>query len=381
MAAEPLTILREHPPVNIPDDLDSERLKALYRWMCLYRAYDEKGYTLARSGKIAIYYSATGEEASVIGSAFALEPQDWVFPSYREAGAFLVRGVPMVTMFGQLFGNAADICLGHQSPIHYSYSKCHMVSISSPIGTQIIQAAGAGMAIKIKKENPRPVVMTYFGDGATSSNDFHSGMNFAGVSHAPVVFVCQNNQWAISLPVHQQTAVVDLADKAKAYGFTGQVVDGNDVLAVYEATRQALHRARNGEGPQFLELKTYRVGAHSTPDDPRRYRSKEEEDRARQRDPIIRYRTFLEQQNLWDADQENRLWQEARTAVNEAAGTAEKAGSLAWETMFEAVYSQLTPLLKEEKEALRNELESVGTPEEQSPDLQPTSKHPPQPNA
>lgn len=356
MAAELFTVLRDTPPFRIPSNIDQDGLQALYRGMVKLRAYDEKGYILARSGKIAIYYAATGEEAAVVGSASALEVQDWVFPYYREAGAFMIRGMPLITMFGQLFGNQADICLGHQSPIHYSYSKGHVLSVSSPIGTQIIQAVGMAMAARIRKDPQRPVALTYLGDGATSSNDFHAGMNFAGVFQAPVVFVCKNNQWAISLPVRKQTAVEDLADKAKAYGFTGQVVDGNDVLAVFEATRQALVRARNGEGPQFLELKTYRVGAHSTPDDPRRYREQAEEEHWRQQDPLRRYRKFLEQQNLWDEAQEQALWTEVRTEIDQAASQAEAAGPVAWETLFNDVYSQLPPMLQQEKDVLGKEL-------------------------
>jgi TPP-dependent pyruvate/acetoin dehydrogenase alpha subunit len=367
MATKLFQILKPDPtaqPVAVPPNMETQRLIQLYEGMVRLRAYDEKGFLLTRAGRVAIYYGATGEEACVIGTVAALAEQDWVFPYYREAGVFQQRGMPLTDMFSQLFANRGDRGLGHQSPIHYTYSPGHVVSVSSPIGTQISQAVGAAMAINIQKDPAKPVVLTYMGDGATSSNDFHAGMTFAGVYRPPVILVCKNNQWAISMPVRQQSGTQDMADKAPGYGIPGVVVDGNDVLAVYHATRLAVEKARNGEGPTFLELKTYRMGPHSTPDDPKRYRSEEEIAPWRERDPIVRYRQFLEDNHLWDAKKEEQLWGSVREEINQAVRQAEVAGPLPWESMFEAVYSSPPPALQAQQEALGQELSAGITPDD-----------------
>lgn len=365
MAVEMFRIIQDTPPTVIPEGLDSDALVKLYRLMVLTRVYDEKGTNMAKQGKTTIYYPAIGEEAAVVGSVMASEPQDWIFPYYRQAGAYIIRGTPLEAMFGQLLGNSADICLGHQNPGHYSYRKGNAVSNSSPVGTQIIQAMGAALASRIKKSVPPPVMLTYFGDGATSSNDFHAGMTFAGVFRSPVLFLCINNQWAISMPVARQSAVENLADKALGYGFEGRIVDGNDVLAVYEATRQALHRARSGEGPQFLELKTYRIGGHSTADNPARYRSESEAAFWQQQEPLLRYRRFLEMQGLWDSAQEEALWKQTRAEINAALDRAEAQPALPWETLFADVYSYQPELLAQERQAIA-----------QSPEMTEISKEP-----
>ncbi|MBI3844950.1 MAG: thiamine pyrophosphate-dependent dehydrogenase E1 component subunit alpha, partial [Planctomycetes bacterium] len=212
-------------------------LKKIYRTMVVTRALGERAEVAQRTGKIGFYVPTLGQEASHVASTAAMEATDWIYPSYRNVGVALWRGVAIHHIVDQLFGNANDLTKGRQMPVHYSFPKGLFVSVSSPIGTQIVQATGTAMAAKIRGD--RTVVSTYFGDGATSSNDFHTGMNFAGVFKAPVVFICENNHWAISVPVSGQTASATMAQKAEAYGFEGVRVDGNDALAVYAATKAA----------------------------------------------------------------------------------------------------------------------------------------------
>jgi pyruvate dehydrogenase E1 component alpha subunit len=242
--------------------------------MVRLRLLDQRMLTLQRQGRIGFYGTATGEEAAIIGSAFALKPQDWIFPALRQGAAALLRGYPLVEYISQCMGNAADKTKGRQMPSHYCYRPANFVSWSSCIGTQLPHAVGAAWAMKIRKDPY--IAIAYMGDGATSEGDFHVAMNFAGVFKVPVVFFCQNNQWSISVNIKSQTASESIAIKSQAYGFDGVQVDGNDVLAVYEATRQAADHARSGKGPLLIEAITYRMGAHSSSDDPRLYREDSE---------------------------------------------------------------------------------------------------------
>lgn len=333
--------------------LAESRCKELYALMVRTRALDERGMNLQRQGRIGFYVSCTGQEAAHIGSAAALSDEDWVFPQYREPGIALMRGVPVRALIDQTMGNAADLTKGRQMPCHYSF-PVRYASISSPIGTQIAHAVGTAMAAKIRGA---PIVtMVYFGDGATSSNDFHAGMNFAGVYHTPTIFMCQNNQWAISLPVQRQTASTSIAVKAAAYGFEGVRVDGNDLLAVYGAAREAVDRARAGGGPTLIEAVTYRMHSHSTSDDARRYRNEEEVDEWKKRDPIERFRRYLEWRGIWTAEEEAAVWANARQEVAQAIQEAEKVPQPAPATLFDDVYADVPPHLKEQREALLSHL-------------------------
>jgi pyruvate dehydrogenase E1 component alpha subunit len=209
--------------------------------MVICRALDERCLTLQRQGRIGFYAPMQGQEAAQVGCAWALRAEDWLFPAYRELGVALVRGVPIPLLLDQFIGNQGDELKGRQMPNHYGYRRFRFVTASSPVGTQITQAVGTAMAAQYRKE---PIVtVTFFGDGTTSSNDFHAGLNFAGVFAAPTIFFCQNNQWAISLPRDRQTRSETLAVKAKAYGVWGVVVDGMDLHAVYRAVREARQRA------------------------------------------------------------------------------------------------------------------------------------------
>jgi TPP-dependent pyruvate/acetoin dehydrogenase alpha subunit len=290
------------------------------------------------------------------------EDGDWLYPSYRVPGLFLMRGARLTDMVANCYGNEADLCKGRQMPVHYAFGKLNIVSISSPIGTHIIQATGTAMAQKLKGDGG--ISAAYFGDGGTSSNDFHSGLNFAGVSRAPVVFVCTNNRWAISVPLEKQTASETIAVKAEAYGMPGVRVDGNDVLAVAQACREAAERARAGEGPTLLELLTYRRGPHSSSDDPTRYRGREA-DEWLARDPILRFRKHLELQDLWSEDQEQELVERLKAEINAAVSRAEKADPPGLDTMFSDVLEKVPEPLRRQYEQL---VEDEGTGHEADPD-------------
>ena len=329
--------------------LAPEVLKTAYRHLVLVRTLDTRMLSLQRQGRIGFYVPSTGEEACQIGSAMALEKRDWVFPAYREPGAALWKGFPLETLIAQAYGNAQDPQRGRQMPSHYGSSSIHYVTTSSPVGTQITQAVGAAWAAKLLKEDA--VSLTYFGDGATSEGDFHTGMNFAGVFKAPTIFFCKNNQWAISVPVAKQTASKTLAEKARAYGMDGVRLDGNDLLAVYAATKAAVDKARAGGGPTMIEAVTYRMGPHSSSDDPTRYRPKEEVEAWAQRDPIDRMRKYLELKGLWSKDRDDALRAELDDLLQNTIKEVERNPPPPIETLFGDVYAELGPQLKEQMEA------------------------------
>ncbi len=359
MTTKVLTIIEKDGKAAKDKDpnLSAEELRDLYRVMVTTRLLDERGLALQRQGRIGFYLQSLGQEASHIGSAAALRDSDWIFPAYRQGGIILLRGVPLDQVVCEWYGNDGDTSKGRQMPVHYSFRSINFVSISSPIGTQISQAAGAGMAAKIRKEDT--VIMTYFGDGGTSSNDFHAGLNFGAVYKAPVVFVCENNQWAISVPVSHQTASESIAAKAQAYGMPGVRVDGNDVLAVYRVCREAVERARKGEGPTLVETVTYRMGSHSSSDDAARYRDAEEYEAWAKRDPIVRFQKYLQKKGLWDDAFEAEVVETGKARINAAIKIAEARDKPRPESMFEDVYMNLTPQLREQ----RDELLSLEGPE------------------
>jgi pyruvate dehydrogenase E1 component alpha subunit len=351
-SGQPFQILGENGAAD-PErvaDLSPDTLRAMYQEMLLVRCLEGRTVNLQRQGRIAFCLTASGEEAAVIGSAFALEPDDWVFTAYREIGAALHRGVSLETLFCQFFGNAQDLLKGRQMPNHFGCMAVRYTVASSPVGTQIPHAVGAALAAKLRGENS--AVLTYFGDGATSTGDFHAGMNLAGLHRLPVIFFCKNNGWAISLPRERQTASATLAQKAQAYGFDGVRVDGNDVLAVYRVTRSAREKARSGGGPTMIEAVTYRMGPHSSADDPSRYRSDSELAEWRQRDPVERFGRYLAARGLWTADDERRAQQEADRQVAAAVEHAESVPPPAVSSMFDDVYAELPWHLREQRDEL-----------------------------
>ncbi len=317
--------------------LTDVQLLDVYRAMLRLRTLDERMITLQRQGRVGFYGACTGQEAATIGSGYALEKRDWIFPGLREAGIMLLRGFPLVPYISQVFGNEADVTKGRQMPSHQASREVNQVSWGSVIGTQIPQAVGAAYAAKYKGDDV--VAVAYFGDGATSSADFHTGMNFAAVFKVPCVLICQNNHWSISMPRKQQTASESIAVKAVAYGMPGVKVDGNDVEAVYAAVKAAVEAAREGRGPSLLELETYRIGAHSTSDDPTKYRDPAEVEAWRRRDPIDRCRARLSERGVWSGEQDEALKAELLEEVNGAIKAAEAYGEPAKETLFQDVYA------------------------------------------
>ena len=336
-------VLVDPSEVTLPD----ARALELYRGMVLNRTLDERMITLQRQGRIGFYIGSIGEEATVWGTAAAMADGDWIFPCYREHGAALLRGMPLVTFMNDLFRNAADLGKGRQMPCHEAYAAGHYVSISSPIATQVPQAVGTAWAARLRGETMVPVV--YFGEGATSANDFHTGLNFASVRKSGVVFVCHNNGWAISLPREKQTGSETFAQKAIAYGIHGERVDGNDLLAVHAATQRARARGARGEGPTLLECVTYRVEGHSTSDDPRAYRPADLVEPWRRKDPIQRMKKYLRAKGVLDDAADEALRATIRDEIQRALKESEAhPAKPPVESLFEDVYAEPTPQLREQ---------------------------------
>ncbi len=338
-----------------PPDLRPDDLVRMYRQMAFLRTLDTRMLSLQRAGRIGFYGTCTGEEAAVIGGAMALEPQDWVFPALRQGGVALLRGYSLASLVAQNMGNSRDLLKGRQMPWHYSDRSVNHVSWSSVIATQLPHAVGAAYAAKLRGD--KVVCVAYAGDGATSESDFHVACNFAGVWKVPVIFFVQNNQWAISVPFRVQTASDGIAVKAEAYGFPGVRVDGNDALAVYRVTKEAADRARRGEGPTLLEAVTYRMGGHSSSDDPTRYRDASEVEEWGKRDPIVRLRRYLEEHALWGAAQEEKAQKEFNEQISAAIAEAEAGGPPPIGTLFDDVYAQMPAGLREQREQLKREVE------------------------
>lgn len=347
---------------KLPLGLSADDLKAMYRAMLATRLFDQRGMNLQRQGRIGFCVPSMGQEASQVGTAYAATQDDWIYPSYRTHSIAILRGVPFRTLVDQLYGNATDVVKGRQMPNHFSLRQWNLVSVSSPIGTQISQAAGTARAFQIRGE-PK-VAWTYFGDGGTSEGEFHAGMNFAGVWKAPCVFVCENNQWAISVPVSKQTASESFAIKAVAYGMPGVKVDGNDVLAVYQAAKEARERAARGEGPTLIETFTFRQGPHSSSDDPKRYQPAGMLEEWKKKDPIARFQAFLEKKRLWTPAWEKELTDEVSAQIAKAVDEAEATPAPAVDTMFDDVYATLPPHLLEQREAVRHQIRTSGAIED-----------------
>lgn len=326
--------------------LSPETLLILYEQMVQVREFDRRMLMLQRQGRIGFYGPILGQEAATVGSIAALEDRDWIFPALREGAAAMMRGLSLTEAINQLVGNGADRCKGRQMPCHYTYKEGNYYGMSSVIGTQISHAVGAAMAARIKGDDV--VVLGYMGDGATSANDFHAGMNFAAVYRSPCVLFCQNNHWAISVPISKQSASETIAQKGKSYGMPYVRVDGNDVLAVYSATKEAAERARRGDGPTFVEAVTYRRLGHSSSDDPTRYRDEAEVRAWEEKDPIDRFRTYLEKRSLWDEDREVAFKEEIAARVNEAIAAAEANGPPDDETLITDVFADVPEPLKEQ---------------------------------
>ena len=327
--------------IALMPSLSEAYIRRMYELLVLSRTFDQFALNLQREGRLGTYASILGQEASQIGSAFALEKTDWIFPSFREMGVYLTLGYPMHMLF-QYWG-------GDERGIH-SPDNLNIFPVCIPVGTQIPHAVGAAMAVKYRKN--KIAVVAYFGDGGTSKGDFHEGLNMAGIFKLPVIFICQNNQWAISVPRENQTASKTLAQKAYGYGFEGVQVDGNDIFAVYKASYDALKKAKDGGGPTFIECVTYRMSDHTTADDATRYRTKEEVETWRPKDPLLRLRLFMEKNGLWTKQYQKDVEEESRDAVSGAVKLAESAEPPKPEDMFAYTYGTLTARQKKQIEDL-----------------------------
>jgi TPP-dependent pyruvate/acetoin dehydrogenase alpha subunit len=329
--------------------LSAEQQVEIYRLMVRTRFADERALIMQKQGKIAFYASSAGQECTQVATAYALQERDWVFPSHREQGVFVTRGMTLEEVMAHFMSREGDPAKGRQMPGHLGTIRRRLVHLSSPVGTQIPQAVGCAMASQYKKLPE--VTMVYFGDGGTSEGDFHEGMNFAGVYKAPVVFVCVNNQWAISVPTSIQTASKTFAQKACAYGFEGYRVDGNDPLATYYASRVAVERARLGGGPTLMECVTYRYAPHSSADDDKRYRPEVEiVEWKEKRDPIRRTRNYLIGSGILTEQQEADLIQEEKGLLMGVLRKVEQTPHPPLATFLEEVYAEEPWFLREEKE-------------------------------
>jgi 2-oxoisovalerate dehydrogenase E1 component alpha subunit len=318
---------------------DLDLLRA-YRLMLLARTIDEREWMLNRQGKIPFVVSCQGQEATQVGIGLALRPSiDHALPYYRDLGLVLALGMPPLEVFLNLFAKADDPNSGgRQMPSHWAHSDLNIYSHSSPVATQIPHAAGIALASQIKGEDA--VTLVTFGEGASSKGDFHEALNFAGIHKLPVVFVCENNRYAISVSQVKQMAIENVADRAASYGFVGEIIDGQDLLSVYEATRRAVDRARVGEGPTLLEAKTYRLVPHTSDDDDRRYRAREEVAEWKKRDPIVLFRNLLLEREIWDEERDQALRQELFDEVTKAQKAAEAAPDPIPEQALEHVFYQ-----------------------------------------
>jgi pyruvate dehydrogenase E1 component alpha subunit len=329
--------------------LDDQQVRQMYRQMLLLRLYDRKAVSLQRQGRLGTYAQMEGQEASLVASTYPLQPQDWMVTSYRETGAMWLHGVPLQLLSLYWMGNE----FGSHMP-----EGVRVLPISIPVGSHPLHAVGLAYASKYRREES--IAITYFGDGATSEGDVHEAFNLAGVFSVPCVFFCQNNQYAISVPRHQQTASATIAQKALAYGFPGILVDGNDIFAVYAVTREAVERARRGHGPTLIESYTYRMAPHTTADDPTKYRDEAEREEWRPRDPLLRVQRYLHSRGQWSEAWEEQLVEACTTEVEQAMAEAAAVSPPPPQDMFRSMYATMTPQLRDQEAELLTSLQQKG---------------------
>lgn len=327
--------------------LSNEGIQKMYEHMVFGRMFDETLLKLQREGRIGTYGSCRGQEAAQVGSAFALQPTDWFFPMYRDTCSMALRGMPLENLVLYWAGDSRGMSMP---------AGQNNFPFAIPVSTQIPHAVGAAMAAKILGDKIAAMVFT--GDGGTSKADFYEAMNFAGVFGAPVVIVCENNQYAISLPRERQTAAETIAQKSIACGFEGLQVDGNDVFAVYKACKEALDKARAGGGPAFIECVTYRIGDHTTADDASRYRKKEEISEWIKKDPIERLRRFMESGKLWSPYYEKRIKFSFESLISGAVKKAESMPQQQVDDIFRNMYQEMSGNLQEQMDGLKNFLKT-----------------------
>ncbi len=329
--------------------LDDAAIRHALESLVLNRILDRRLLMLQRQGRLGFWMTSRGEEATILGAAAALAPDDPIFLSYRELGCLLWREIPLPLIFNQLIGNSQDLCLGRQMPVHYCYREWAIPSVSSPVGTQLPHAAGFGYAAQLRGTNQ--VALAFCGEGTASQGDFHTALNFAGVYASPAIFVIRNNGYAISTPESVQTAAESLAARAVGYGLPGAQVDGNDLLAVVNAIRGAADRARAGEGPTLIEAMTYRLGAHSTADDPSAYRTDEEAAEWDRLDPLARLRRHGIWRGIWSDEEEAEVQARLDERVVATLAECEKHPPPRVETLFEGVLETVSTQLADQRDA------------------------------
>ncbi|MCL4345238.1 MAG: thiamine pyrophosphate-dependent dehydrogenase E1 component subunit alpha [Candidatus Thermoplasmatota archaeon] len=327
---------------------EKEMFVNAYKTMVLARTLDRKIVTAQRQGRVGFYTPTMGQEALQVGLSMALEKDDLIYEYYRDVPFMLHRGVPLETLIDQIMGNSMDNEKGRQMPSHYSAKDYNFMSVQSPVATNLPLAVGAGYAIKYRKK--KNIVVTTFGDGSTSTPDFHAAMNLAAVFDIPVVFLCENNKWAISLPVEKQTRV-EIWKKAEAYGMKGVKVDGNDLFAMYEVSKAEVERTRTTGEPVLIEAVSYRMGPHSTSDDPSKYRTDTIKDGSDGDPIVIAEKKMKEKGYLTDADIE-KIKNDAKELVDRKFEEREKVPPPKPETMFLDVYEKPTWIIEEEKEEI-----------------------------
>jgi len=323
-----------------------EELLAAYRTMLLTRVLDQKALSLHNQGKIGSYTSSAGHEATQVGSVYGLKPNDYIFPYYRDQGVLLARGVPPEKVMNRYFGNASDEMKGRDLPNLYSFREYRIFSNAAPIASNLQISVGYAMAAKMKKEDDL-VAVSYLGDGATSSGEFHVALNFAGVYKVPCIFICENNQYAISVPVTRQTASKNISMKARAYGIVGETVDGNDFFAVQAAVSAARERAIGGVAT-LIECVTYRYSPHSSADDWKRYRTNAEVEKWKKKDPVTVMRDKLLGMSVMTKELEKKLAEQVQEQVNAAVKSTEAIPDPPKDSLITDVYAKVPDSLRDQ---------------------------------
>ena len=317
-------------------DIDEELAVKVYKTLAFHRALDERMVASQRQGRLSFYMAALGEEAASVGGAAGLKSQDMIMSQYREQGALMFRGFSLENFMNQMFSNKEDLGKGRQMPIHYGSKELNYMTISSPLATQIPQATG--YAYGQKMQGLDEVTLCYFGEGAASEGDFHAGLNMAAVQEAPVIFFCRNNGYAISTPSEEQFKGNGIASRGVGYGIKTLRVDGNDILAVIKATQMARSYALKENAPVLIEAMSYRLGAHSTSDDPSGYRTREEEEKWQANDPLLRMKNWMLAQKWWDETQEVALFESLREKILAAVKVSEKIDKPRIDALITDVY-------------------------------------------
>lgn len=349
----------------IEPEMDKSTALKIYDTCVFTRIFDERMLSAQRQGRISFYMTCTGEEAAIIGSVAALKQDDDILAQYREHAAIRYRGFTLEQFMNQLFSNEKDLGKGRQMPIHYGAKKLHYQTISSPLGTQIPQAAGVGYSLKL--QNKSNVAICYFGEGAASEGDFHAGLNMAAVLKSPVIFFCRNNGYAISTPTSEQYAGDGIVARGIGYGMHSIRIDGNDMLAVYAATKAAREYAITHHAPVLIEAINYRLGAHSSSDDPSGYRTKEEEAKWKLHDPVHRFKLWLFNKGWLDEAQDQKIYHDYRNDILAALKVAEKLPPPLIDNIIDDVFDKPTETLKLQLSNLKTHLKKY-------PDCYPKSK-------